>query len=231
MKIIAYAHCCVPDVAAARRLHDVEGLDDTAVAKILFHRRKQQSGAETLRADQLALATICLIHGEPEAPQITSVGADRNSESDMLQQIGSTLGGTGWLHGWRITDALAVLRLRAAQDGVAVPRLFTEEHQDLAAHWDADCDLDEAARQMGLPGLFGTAALDHWEAWLEGDHAALRRKAELQALNSWQLAQQLAVAQGRLSPQHAKTGRRALGALLDAQQDAHLRAYAAALED
>lgn len=231
MKLIAYAHCCVPDVDAARRLYDVEGLDDKAVAKILFHRRKQQSGAEALRADQQALAAVCLIHGEPEAPQLVSVSADQDSEAVMLQQIGSTLGGTGRISGWQLADSLAILRLRAAQQGVAVPRLFTDEHQDLAAHWGLDCGLDEAARLMGLPGLFATDALDNWAAVSTGDYPALRRKAELQALNSWQLAQKVAVAQGRLTPQHAKAGLKALRELLASSDGAHLRAYAAALED
>lgn len=231
MKLIAYAHCCVPDVAAARRLYDVEGLDDQAVAKILFHRRKQQTGAETLRADQQALAAVCLIHGEPEAPQITSLSTEQADEAAILQQIGNTLGGTGRLSGWRLADKLAVLRLRAAQQGIAVPRLFTDDHQDLSSQWGADCGLDEAARLMGLPVLFGAEQLDNWDTLLEGDYQSLCRKAELQALNCWQLAQKIAIAQGRLTPQQSRAGRKALRERLAADNDEQLRAFAAALED
>jgi hypothetical protein len=83
---------------------------------------------------------------------------------------------------------------------------------------------------MGLPGLAGSDKLDNWDAWQAADHAGLQAKAELQALNCWQLAQRLAVAQGHLTPAHAKAGNQVLRAMLAESPAEHLRAYAASLE-
>jgi predicted PolB exonuclease-like 3'-5' exonuclease len=230
MKLIAYAHCSIPDVDAARRLYDVEGLDDKAVAKILFHRRKQQSGTEQLRPDQQRLAVVSLLHGEPETPRLSTLAVTDHSEAEMLEQVGNAMGGMGCLSGWNLSADLAVLRLRAAHSETAVPRLFVDDHQDLSKHWGMDNNLDEAARLMGLPGLDGSDAIDNWDAWQAGDTEGLRRKVELQVLSCWQLAQKLAVAQGRLTPQHARAGEKALQAVLTGTDGAHLHAYAAALE-
>jgi hypothetical protein len=83
---------------------------------------------------------------------------------------------------------------------------------------------------MGLPGLVGNPVIDIWDAWRSGDHDQVQACAELRAINTWQLAHKLAVAQGRLTPVHAKTGSQALIRKLADSDSAHLRAYAAALE-
>jgi len=231
MNLIAFALCSMPNVAAARRLYDVDGIDDAAVAKILFHRRKQQAGSETLRADQQRVALVSLVYGEPEQPRLLTLSAANEDEASILRQLGETLGGTARLAGWRLSSEMAILRLRAAALGVSIPRLWQEEHVDLAESWGSEAPLDEASRLMGLPGLAGSQTLDVWDAWRAGDHDRVQACAELRVLNTWQLAHKLAVAQGRLTPAHAKSGVHALIKKLADSDSAHLRDYAAALED
>lgn len=230
MNLIAFALCSIPDVVAARRLYDVDGLDDVAVAKILFHRRKQQTGSELLRPDQQRVALISLIHGEPDQPRLVTLSTAHEGEADLLRHLGEVLGGTARLAGWRLDGELAVLRLRATALGVAIPRLWQNEHVDLADSWGGDAPLDEAARLMGLPGLSDSEGTDPWEAWQQGDHDLVQACVELRALNTWQLAHKLAVAQGRMTPALAKTGIQALAKRLADTDSAHLRDYAAALE-
>lgn len=231
MNLIAFALCSIPNVAAARRLYDVDGLDDEAVAKILFHRRKQETGSEALRPDQQRIAVLSLIHGEPEQPRLVTLPAGGEDEAGMLRRLGETLGGTGRLAGWHLEEPLTVLRLRSVRLGVALPRLWQEEHLDLADSWGADACIDQAARLMGLPGLGTSHGLDAWETWLAGDQQRVCSWTELRALNSWQLAHKLLVAQGRLTPAHAKAGVQALRQRLTETGTEHLRDYAAALED
>lgn len=231
MNLIAFALCSVPNVSAARRLYDVEGLDDGAVAKILFHRRKQQSGSLSLRPDQQRIALVSLVHGEPEHPQLETFSAATDAEASILRQLGEALGGTGRLVSWRLDEEMAILRLRAASLGVALPRLWQDEHLNLAGHWGDDAPLHEAARLLDLPGLADTTCQDIWDAWQGGDQLAVQACAELRALNTWQLAHKLAIAQGRLTVAHAKTGTQALSKKLASSDSPHLRAFAAALED
>lgn len=231
MNLIAFSLCCVPNVAAARRLYDVDGLDDDAVAKILYHRRKQQNGSNDLRADQQRIALVSLVHGEPEHPQLVTLSAASEDEATILRHLGETLGGTGRLAGWRLQTELTMLRLRAASLGVALPRLWHDEHVDLAAYWGTDTPLDEAAQLMGLPGLGESGCADIWDAWHAGDHDAVQACAELRALNTWQLSHKLAIAQGRLTPIHARNGVQALRKKLAASNSSHLQTFAAKLED
>jgi hypothetical protein len=216
-------------VAAARRLYDVEGLDDKAVAKILFHRRKQEAGSEQLRPDQQRIALMSVIHGEPEHPRLLTLSSASEDEAAMLRRLNETLGGTGRLAAWHLDEPLAIVRLRSIRLGVASPRLWQNEHLDLAACWGGDACIDQAARLMGLPGLGASHGLDAWTCWLAGDHERVQAWTELRVLNSWQLAHKLLVAQGRLTPAHAKAG---VHALRDQLGDgaSHLAAYAASLE-
>ncbi len=230
MNLIAFALCCVPNVAAARRLYDVEGLDDDGVAKIMYHRRKQQNGRNDLRPDQQRIALLSLVHGEPEHPQLVTLSTASDDEATILRHLGEALGGTGRLAGWRLGAELAVLRLRATHLGVALPRLWHDEHVDLAANWGGETPLGEAARLMGLPGLGDTECADIWEAWHGGDHDAVQACAELRALNTWQLSHKVAVAQGRLTPIHARNGIQALRKKLAVSASEHLRTFAERLE-
>jgi predicted PolB exonuclease-like 3'-5' exonuclease len=231
MNLIAFALSSIPNISAARRLYDVEGLDDEAVAKILFHRRKQETGREALRPDQQRIAVLSLIHGEPEQPRLMTLSSASDDEATILRHLGETLGGTGRLAGWHLGEPLTVLRLRTARLGVALPRLWQDEHLDLADTWGADACIDQAARLMGLPGLGASHGLDAWEAWLAGDQQRICSWTELRVLNSWQLAHKLLVAQGRLTPAHARAGVQALRQRLAENGAEHLRDYAAALED
>lgn len=230
MNLIAFALCSIPDVVAARRLFDAEGLDDAAVAKILFHRCKQQTGHERLRPDQQRVAVLSLVHGEPDQPRLVTLSTALEDEATLLRHLAEVLGGTARLAGWRLGGELAVLRLRATALGVAMPRLWQDDHVDLADSWGGDAPLDEAARIMGLPGLAGSDALEPWEAWRQGSHEPVQACAELRALNTWLLAHKLAVAQGRMTPALAKAGVQALAKKLAASDGPHLRDYAAALE-
>jgi hypothetical protein len=230
MNLIAFALCSIPNVSAARRLYEVDSLDDEAVAKILFHRRKQETGSQALRPDQQRIAMLSLIHGEPEQPRLLTLASSSDDEPGILRKLGEVLGGTGRLAAWHLDEPLAVLRLRSARLGVALPRLWQDEHLDLADPWGADACIDQAARLMGLPGLGATHGLDAWEAWLGGDEQQVRAWTELRALNSWQLAHRLLVAQGRLTPAHARAGAQMLKQRLPEMGAAHLDSYAADLE-
>lgn len=230
MNLIAFALCSLPDTAAARRLYDADGLDDEAVAKIMYHRRKQQAASYRLRADQQRIGVLSLVHGEPEHPRLLTLSLAEADEAALLRQLGEALGGTARLAGWHAGADLAVLRLRATRLGVTVPRLWQDDFQDLGARWGGEAPLDEAARMMGLPGLLGAQGTDAWAAWLAGEHDSVAACAELRALSTWQLAHKLAVAQGRLTPALAKAGAQALAKQLAASEQAHLRDYAAALE-
>lgn len=230
MNLIAFALCSMPNVAAARRLYNVEGLDDAAVAKILFHRRKQQANSENLRPDQLRVALVSLVYGEPEQPVLRTLSVASEDEATVLRHLNEALGGTARLAGWRLSGEMEILRLRAAALAVSMPRLWQEEHIDLGNCWGSEAPLDEAARLMGLPGLKGSERVNVWDAWRAGDHDKVQVCAELRALNTWQLAHKLAVAQGRLTAAHAKSGMQALSKKLADSNSAHLREYAAALE-
>jgi predicted PolB exonuclease-like 3'-5' exonuclease len=230
MNLIAFALCSIPNIAAARALYDTAGLDDSAVAKILYHRRKQETGREALRPDQQRIAVLSVVCGEPDHPRLETLSVNSDDESGILRHLGESLGGTGRLAGWRLQGELAVLRLRAVGLGVAIPRLWQDDPLDLAEVWGGQTSLDEAGRLMGLPAIGDHQCADVWEAWHAGNHEQVQACAELRALDTWLLAHKLAVAQGRMTPSSAKAGMQTLKKKLADTGAAHLQAYAAALE-
>ena len=71
MQFSALYWSAVPDVELGRRLYELSDLDDKAVGKILFHRRKEEVGVQTdIRLVQKRFFAATLIQA---APNVLSV--------------------------------------------------------------------------------------------------------------------------------------------------------------
>lgn len=211
MRFAVFAITPVPDTATARALFDLEGLDDADVARVLFHRRRQQTGtSEALRWDQRAIAGICLIQHSVDQVQIQTLTLAGHDEVQMLEAFFRAAVREGRLVSWdgeRL--ALPLLHFRSLRHAVSFPAYWqtrrerADWHLDvrqwLAAAADDAPDLDETARRLGLPGMPGLDQQRVYEAWLGGRHADIAAYCELSALNVYLIALRLFSTTGQLS--------------------------------
>lgn len=227
MDFSVFALACVPDVATARRVLAIDDLDDKSVAKVLFHRRKQQPGApETLRWDQQAVAASTLIRHRDGRPEITSMSLDGRTEPGITDRLLSALGDAETVVVWDgRRSELATIRFRALMHGQAIPPALHDDGQDrqrcvdvaawLAAPGDEPVGLDVTARKLGLPGVLNGSDSDSVDAWLRDDYAAMQSDTGLRALNTYLIALRLFAATGEIIADERQQAERRLRESLD----------------
>lgn len=202
MDFCVFALSTLPDVTTARRVLELDGLDDKSVSKVLFHRRKQQTGrSDRLRWDQRMIGAMTLIRHFDDTLSIDAIDIAAHSEREMLRALHGSLTHGGRAVFWDDgSDMLALLRFRMLLHGLPVPRALRADvddapYRDLAAWLSAPdgerATLDGIARKLGLPGLQGAGEDNLVSAWLAGEFESLCAHSDLQALNSYLLALRL----------------------------------------
>ena len=221
----------VPDLPTARRLHGLDDFDDRAVAKVVYHLRKQTAGAEALRWDQCTIGSQTLVHLGAEQVEIETRVAGRDTEAGMLELVAPLAGRGEFLVTWDSGHGLLpLLRYRAVALGRPLPVLWdTRAQRDLCGAFVASTDdrpaLDEIARRLGLPGLTDCVETLAIDEWLAGDGEALRACAESGALNLFLLALRVFEATGELSSSDADRARRQLADRLSKRPDAPSQSF------
>lgn len=224
----------LPDVELGRRLHELSGLDDKAVGKILFHRRKEEVGAQTdLRLVQKRFFAATLIQAGPSALSVRNLDAERQGEARLLRNLFAAATGSERLITWGgVAEGWPLLHYRALQHRINVAQYWQvrrdrpDFHLDLkallcAGSAQAATSLHEISRVLGHPGMLGLESLDLWGAYLEGRHDALLQRTELGALNLYLLALRVMAMTGELSQTDAARSELALREELRGEQSWH----------
>jgi predicted PolB exonuclease-like 3'-5' exonuclease len=86
MNILVFDIETIPDIASGRRLYELEGLNDADVAKVMFHKRREETGdSEFLRHH---LHRIVAISGHRRADQIKIwTPAMKSDEADLIRRF------------------------------------------------------------------------------------------------------------------------------------------------
>lgn len=242
MRFSVFALATVPDTETSRRLFDLADLDDQAVAKVLYHRRKQQTGvSEDLRWDQRAIAGITLIQHSVDKLQIDTMTPASHREPEMLEAFYKAALRDGRMVCWNgVRSDIPLVHFRSLCHAIAFPAYWqtikdrNDFHVDilewLSPPGNDRPGFDETARRLGAPGMLGRTADSMIEAWWEGRHGEIQAYSELAALNLYLLALRLFGITGQVT---RHDGARALGSLrtmLARRDEDHLKAFASAWE-
>ncbi len=211
MNVFAFDIETVPDTEGARRLHDLEGLNDADVARALFARRRHQTGeSEFLPLHLHRIVAIAAVLRSGTTFNVWSLGTP---ESDEAELIGRFFDGvqryTPTLVSWNGSGFdLPVLHYRALLHGIAAPRYWDTGEEDREFRWNnylnryhwrhtdlmdvlsgyqlrAAAPLDELALLLGFPGKLGMAGSAVWDHYLEGRLGEIRDYCETDALNTY----------------------------------------------
>jgi predicted PolB exonuclease-like 3'-5' exonuclease len=239
MRFTVLALNAVPDTDTARRIHQLQDLDDRAVAKILFHRRKQQTGnSEQLRLVQQRIASLSLLSHAAGKVVLKTCTVPESAEADVLASCIRSIKNGGRLVTWGGRQgAIPLLRLRCLHHELRARALWRPLVETVdASHLDlqqalqapgetAAVDLNELALLFGLPGMLESAAPDPWALRLAGDYQALRAATECEALNLYLLALRYWQTSGSVPRRDGQRSREALRAYLGAQVAPHLQRF------
>jgi len=225
MPFVALAVAFVPDLDAARRRGGLDGLDDRSVAKILFHQRRQASGTETLRWDQVATAAVTLVHHDPAHTEVARLSTVGTAEHAVLDQLSGRLAGNDHVVMWDPHGHdLAALRYRAACLDRSQPLLWRADAvTELARLYGGPVSdrptLDDLAHGIGLPAASGRADIAPLDAWLSGDPQPMIATTQRAAINLYVLALRTFHVAGALGQDEMQAGLSRLRQWSDASAD------------
>lgn len=255
MNVFVFDIETVPDVAGARRLWELDGLDDEGVAAVMYSKRLQETAGSSdfLRHHLQRIVAISAVFREGERFNVWSLGDLNSTEDELIRRFFEGVERyTPTLVSWNGSGFdLPVLHYRALLHGIAAPRYWETgdderefrynnylgryhwRHIDLmdvlAAYQPrAYVPLDQMAVLLGLPGKLGMSGADVWSRYQAGHLREIRDYCETDVLNTYLLFLKFQHMRGQLNPaEHVREVTR-VREHLGAAEQAHLQAFLAA---
>jgi hypothetical protein len=254
MNVLVFDIETIPDVAAGRRLHDLDGLSDADVAKIMFHKRREETGdSEFLRHHLHRVVAISVVLRHTDQLRVWSLGDEQSDEAELLRRFFEgidkyvptlvTWNGSGF--------DLPVLHYRSLVHGIVAPRYWDTGDFDRDFKWNnyisrfhwrhtdlmdvlagyqprANAPLDDIAQMLGLPGKLGMDGSKVWEAYQAGRLNEIRNYCETDVLNTYLVYLRFELLRGNLDPAGYDQECGRLRAMLSAESRPHLQMFAQA---
>lgn len=225
MNIFVFDIETIPDVAAGRRLYELEDLDDKNVAQVMFHKRAEESGgSEFLRHHLQRIVAISVVLKSADRFKVWSLGDPDAAEAELIQRFFDGIERfTPTLVSWNGSGFdLPVIHYRSLLHAVAAPRYwdtgsddrdfkwnnylsrYHERHTDLmdvlsAYQPRAAARLDEIATLLGFPGKMGMDGSKVWDSFQAGEIEGIRNYCETDVLNTYLVFLRFELIRGRLT--------------------------------
>lgn len=211
MNIFIFDIETIPDTELGRRLHNLDGLSDEDVAKIMFQKRREQTGeSEFLRLHQHKICAISAVFRQGDSVRVWSLGEVDSTEPELVQRFFDGLDKyTPTLVSWNGGGFdLPVLHYRALRHGIVSSRYWETGSDDQSFKWNnylsrfhsrhtdlmdvlsgyqprANAPLDEIAMMLGFPGKMGMSGAKVWDEYVEGNIEGIRNYCETDVLNTY----------------------------------------------
>ncbi|MGE0858992.1 MAG: 3'-5' exonuclease [Gammaproteobacteria bacterium] len=226
MNVFVFDIETVPDVATARRLWNLDELDDDGVAAVMYSKRQQETGgqSEFLRHHLHRVVAISAVFREQDRFNVWSLGSEDASEAELVRRFFEGVERyTPTLVSWNGGGFdLPVLHYRAMLHDVPAPRYWDTGDDDRnfrynnylgRFHWRhidlmdvlagyqgrATVPLDQMAVMLGFPGKLGMSGAEVWNEYRAGNLKAIRDYCETDVLNTWLVFLKFQFMRGHLS--------------------------------
>jgi 3'-5' exonuclease len=254
MNVLAFDIETVPDVATGRRMHDLDGLSDGDVARVLAMKRREQTGeSEFLRHYLHRVVAISAVLRHADTLRVWSLGETNSDEAELIQRFFDGVEKyTPTLVTWNgCTFDLPVLHYRALKHGISAPRYwdtggedqsfrfnnylsrYHQRHTDLmdvlsSYQSRAAAPLDEIALMLGFPGKMGMSGAQVWDQFQAGKIEDIRNYCETDALNTYLVYLRYELMRGNLDRAGWDRETELVRSILRAADKPHLTAFLAA---
>ena len=224
MNIFVFDIETIPDVAAGRRLYDLNDLDDKNVARVMFHKRMEESGSEFLRHHLQRIVAISVVLRTPERFKVWTLGDPDSPETEILTHFFDGIERyTPTLVSWNGSGFdLPVIHYRSLLHGIQAPRYWDTGGDDKNFKWNnylsryherhtdvmdvlagyqprATAKLDQIATLLGFPGKMGMSGAKVWDNYLDGDIEGIRNYCETDVLNTYLVFQRFELIRGHIN--------------------------------
>lgn len=243
----------IPDTELGRRLFELEGLSDAAVARAMQSHAQQRTGSDFLPLLQHRIVAISCAFRSREGFRVWSLGDEDASEREIVERFFDGLEKfTPDLVSWNGGGFdLPVLHYRALRWSVAAPRYWETGGEDTSFrfnnylsrfHWRhidlmdvlagyqnrARAGLSDTAVLLGYPGKLGFDGSQVWDTWLAGDLKRIRRYCETDVLNTYLVFLRFQLMRGQLTAAGLATELARVRQYLTDSAEPHLQEFLAA---
>jgi predicted PolB exonuclease-like 3'-5' exonuclease len=251
MNVLVFDIETIPDIDSGRRLYELEGLSDADVAKIMFHKRREETGSsEFLRHHLHRIVAISVVLRHADQLRVWSLGDLDASEAEIIRRFFEGIEKyTPTLVSWNGSGFdLPVLHYRTLVHGISAPRYWDTGDLDRDFKWNnylsryhprhtdlmdvlsgyqtrATARLDDIARMLGLPGKLGMDGSQVWDAFQNGRLQEIRDYCETDVLNTYLVYLRFEVMRGNLDERGYVQEQRRVRETLQAEGRPHLRAF------
>ncbi|MDX1697644.1 MAG: 3'-5' exonuclease, partial [Thiohalobacterales bacterium] len=139
MNIFVFDIETVPDVDAGRRLYDLEDLDDKNVARVMFHKRSEETGgSEFLRHHLQRIVSISAVLRTADRFRVWTLGEPDAPEAEILTRFFEVIERfTPTLVSWNGSGFdLPVIHYRSLLHGIQAPRYWDTGGDDRDFKWN-----------------------------------------------------------------------------------------------
>ena len=217
----------VPDTEGLRK---ILGLSSDAtpdqIAEIAFQRRRQTHGSDFLQLHvQRVVAISCALRNS-DSFKVWTLGSSEDAEAELIQRFYDGIEKyTPQLVSWNGGGFdLPVLHYRGLIHGIQAPRYWDMGEDDREFKWNnyisryhmrhldlmdllalyqprANAPLDEIAQLAGFPGKLGMDGSKVWQAFQNGEIAAIRNYCETDVANTYLVYLRFQLMRGQLTPE------------------------------
>lgn len=254
MNVLTFDIETVPDVAIGRRLYEIDKLSDEDVARIMFQKRREQTGdSDFLRHHHHRIVAISVVLRHGDGLSVWSLGETSSDEAELIRRFYDGIEKyTPTLVSWNGGGFdLPVLHYRSLLHGVSAPRYWDTGDDDRefrfnnylsryhTRHTDlmdvlsgyqprATAPLDEIALMLGLPGKMGQSGANVWDQFRSGQIEQIRNYCETDVLNTYLIYLRLELLRGHLDDAGWQRETRLLRDTLKGADKPHLNAFLSA---
>ena len=251
MNILVFDIETVPDIDAGRRLYRLDGLGDSDIAKVMFHKRREQTGdSEFLRHHLHRVVAISAVLRHADSLRVWSLGEPDSGEAELIRRFFDGIEKyTPTLVTWNGSGFdLPVLHYRALLHGISAPRYWDTGEDDREFKWNnylsrfharhtdlmdvlsgyqarAVAPLDEIAQMLGFPGKLGMHGSEVWDQYQAGRIDEIRHYCETDVLNTYLIYLRFELIRGNLEAAAWEAETQRVRALLRSEDRVHWRAF------
>jgi predicted PolB exonuclease-like 3'-5' exonuclease len=253
MNVLAFDIETIPDVAGGRRIHGLDGLSDEDVARVMFAKRREDTGNDFLPVHLQRVAAISAVLRTGDTFKVWSLGTPDSSEKELITRFYEGIERyTPTLVSWNGSGFdLPVLHYRSLVHGVPAARYWDagdddrdfrynnylnryhyrhSDVMDILSAYQARCyaPLEQVARLLGLPGKMGVDGSKVWDYYCAGKIEEIRDYCETDALNTYLIYLRWELVRGHLTETHWRQEIELVREFLGQQAAPHWQAFLAA---
>jgi len=241
----------VPAVDAGRRLYGLEDLSEEDVARVMFQKRREETGdSDFLRHHLHRVVAISAVLRSADSLRVWSLGDPAAGEAELISRFFDGIEKfTPTLVSWNGSQFdLPVLHYRALVHGIPGRRYWDTGDDDREFRWNnylnryharhtdlmdvlsgyqprAVAPLAEIAVMLGLPGKMGMSGADVWERYCAGGIVDIREYCEIDVLNTYLVYLRWELLRGHLDQPGWESETRLLRDTLKTENKAHFNAF------